>query len=136
MGAFMAEHGIEPDLVLCSPAVRTRQTLDLVLPYLAGPAVVYEEAFYLAAASQLLARVRRIRSQGPPCHDRLATIPACTAWLWSWRVPVRPRPMQALAVKFPTGGLAVLDFESGRLGDGRAGGRDSCGLFMAPKRLP
>ena len=33
MGAFMAEHGIAPDLVLCSPSVRTRQTLDLVLPH-------------------------------------------------------------------------------------------------------
>src|SRR5262245_16535230 len=63
MGAFMAENGIEPELILCSPAVRTRQTLDLVLPYLAGPTVVYEEAFYLASASQLLARVRRIEAK-------------------------------------------------------------------------
>lgn len=27
-GAWLAKHGLRPDLVLCSPALRTRQTLD------------------------------------------------------------------------------------------------------------
>src|SRR5262249_41406064 len=31
MGAYMAAHDLAPQLILCSPAVRTRQTLDLVL---------------------------------------------------------------------------------------------------------
>ena len=132
MGAFMAEHGIEPDLILCSPAVRTRQTLDLVLPYLAGPTVVYEEAFYLAAASQLLARVRRIEAKvrhvmiighDPGMHGLAIELAGAGA----------PEQMQALAAKFPTAGLAVLDFE---LDDwstvARAG---QLRLFMTPKRL-
>src|SRR5436190_18664812 len=61
MGAYMAAQGLAPELVLCSPAVRARQTLDLVLPRLAGgPTVVYEDAFYLATSSVLIARVRKI----------------------------------------------------------------------------
>ena len=54
----------QPQLILCSPAVRTRQTLDLVLPHLSGdPTVVYEDGFYLAPASQLLARVRKVEAK-------------------------------------------------------------------------
>ena len=34
MGKAMAERGIDPDLVLCSSARRTRDTLALVLPEL------------------------------------------------------------------------------------------------------
>ena len=32
MGKAMAKHGLDPDLVLCSTARRTRDTLELVLP--------------------------------------------------------------------------------------------------------
>ena len=32
MAAFLAESGLAPDLVLCSSARRTRETLDLALP--------------------------------------------------------------------------------------------------------
>ena len=64
VGAYMAQQGLAPDLVLCSPAVRARQTLDLVLPHLAtGPTVVYEDRFYLAAPSVMLARVRKIEAK-------------------------------------------------------------------------
>ena len=64
VGAYMAVQGLAPDLVLCSPAVRARQTLGLVLPRLAGgPTVVYEENFYLAAPSVLLARVRKVEAK-------------------------------------------------------------------------
>ncbi len=63
MGAFMAEHGIAPDLVLCSPSVRTRQTLDLVLPHFSpATTVVYEDALYLALASTLLKRIRELEA--------------------------------------------------------------------------
>ena len=58
VGAYMAAQGLAPEFVLCSPAVRARQTLDLVLPHLAGgPTVVYEDSFYLAAPSVLLATI-------------------------------------------------------------------------------
>lgn len=135
MGAFMAEHDVQPELILCSPAVRTRQTLDLVLPYLkSDPRVVYQDGFYLAPASQLLARVRKIEAKvrhvmivghDPGMHGLSIELAGCGA----------PKLMQALAAKFPTAGLAVLDFdvdEWGKVGPGLGQLR----MFMMPKRLP
>src|SRR5215510_2210381 len=64
MGAYMAAQGIEPELILCSPATRARQTLSLVLPKLAGqPSIEFEDGLYLASASALLARIRQVRGK-------------------------------------------------------------------------
>ena len=50
---------IRPDLVLCSPAVRARETLDLVAGALGARAqVAYDKALYLAEPDDLLARIR------------------------------------------------------------------------------
>jgi phosphohistidine phosphatase len=134
MGAFMAAQGIEPELILCSPAVRTRQTLDLVLPCLHGtPTVVYEEGFYLAAASQLLARVRRVEANvrhimivghDPGMHGLAVDLAGSG----------NPKQMQALAAKFPTAGLAVLDFEVDEWSKIEPG-LGQLRLFMTPKQL-
>ncbi len=56
MGKAMANHGLVPDLVLCSTARRTRDTLDLVLPELkAEPKVVYEDGLYHGTPNEMLA---------------------------------------------------------------------------------
>jgi phosphohistidine phosphatase len=135
MGAFMAAEGPAPDLILCSPALRTRQTLDLVLPYLVdGPTVVYEEAFYLAAASQLLARLRKV--DGPVHHVMIiGHDPGMHGLALELAGSGEPEQMQALAAKFPTAGLAVLVFEAddwSEIGPGAG----HLQLFTSPKRLP
>lgn len=61
----MAEHlrisGCRPALVVCSPALRTRQTLDLVAPGLGLQArVQVDESMYGASASQVWRRVREL----------------------------------------------------------------------------
>jgi len=49
------------DLVLCSTALRTRETASLALTaYTPPPRIVYEEALYLATAAALLRRLRAI----------------------------------------------------------------------------
>ena len=49
------------DLVLASSALRTRQTLDLVLPrFAARPRISIEDELYLASAERLLERLRRL----------------------------------------------------------------------------
>ncbi len=61
IGEYMREHKIVPAQVLCSPSQRTRETLELLeraLP--ASLPVRYEKAIYLAEASALLGRVRRL----------------------------------------------------------------------------
>src|ERR1043166_3833663 len=45
IGAYMAGHGLRPDLVICSTAVRTRETWDLVAPaFRKAPQVAYRSA--------------------------------------------------------------------------------------------
>ena len=61
IGAWIGEHHLVPDLVLCSPSLRTRQTLDLVTPgFDRPPKIMLEEALYLPSADRLLARLRRV----------------------------------------------------------------------------
>jgi phosphohistidine phosphatase len=49
------------DLVLCSSALRTRQTLDLaVAEFAPHPRTVYEDELYLASPERLLHRLRRL----------------------------------------------------------------------------
>ena len=49
-----------PELVLCSPAVRTRQTLGLVAPGLGDSRVEFDEAIYDASAAALMERLRTV----------------------------------------------------------------------------
>jgi phosphohistidine phosphatase len=61
MAAWIGEHHLLPDLVLCSPSLRTRQTLDLITPgFERPPKIALDEGLYLAAAERLLARLRRV----------------------------------------------------------------------------
>jgi phosphohistidine phosphatase len=61
MAAWIGEHHIQPELILCSPSLRTRQTLDIITPgFDRPPKIVLDEGLYLAAADRLLARLRRV----------------------------------------------------------------------------
>ncbi len=61
VAAWAAEHRLAPALVLCSPALRTRQTLDIIAPAFARPPqILIEDALYLATARQLVARLRQV----------------------------------------------------------------------------
>lgn len=61
IAAWIAERRLAVELVLCSPSLRTRQTLDIVAPAFARPpAILLEDGLYLASARQLLARLKQI----------------------------------------------------------------------------
>src|SRR5262245_48170316 len=105
MGRFMAERGLAPQLILCSPAVRARQTLDLVLPHLSGgPTIVYEDGFYLAASSVLLARLRKV-------EDKVAHVlivghdPGIQGLALELSGSGKGEALKALGRKFPTAAL-------------------------------
>jgi phosphohistidine phosphatase len=135
MGAYMAEHGIAPDLVLSSPSVRTRQTLDLLLPKLPSrPPVAFEDNLYLASAATMLRRVRKLKAavshvmvvgHDPGMHSLAAELAGSG----------NPADLQALAAKFPTAGLAVIAFEA-RAWPQVKPGAGRLVLFMTPRRLP
>jgi phosphohistidine phosphatase len=135
MGAYMAAQGIAPELILCSAAARTRQTLDLVLPHLrGGPTVVFEDGLYLAAATVLLKRVRKIAAKVRHAmligHD-----PGMHVLARELAGSGRQEDMEALARKFPTAGLAVIEFAAETWPKVKPGA-GSLKLFMAPRRLP
>ena len=135
MGAFMAGNGIVPELILCSPSVRTRQTLELVLPHFApAPTVAYEDAIYLGAPSVFLRRVRKVEAKvthvmivahDPGLHH-LATDLSGSG---------DSDLLDLLAKKFPTAGLAVIVFD-GKAWSKVRSGAGRLQVFMAPKRLP
>ena len=107
MADHMAEHQILPELVLCSTALRTRETYERLEPALAGPQVHYERRLYGASAGELLKRLR--------------TVPAdiSTVLLIGHNPGIEELALQLarasperddLQVKFPTGALATLEF--------------------------
>ncbi|MGW4421777.1 SixA phosphatase family protein [Streptosporangium sp. NPDC004631] len=56
VGETLAGMGLQPDLVLCSPSARTRETAELALP---GADITLEWAIYQAYPDELLTLVRR-----------------------------------------------------------------------------
>lgn len=59
-GAWLRQHTFSPDLVLCSPSVRTRQTLEGLLPFQQPPAFPtrFCPEIYEAPPEALLAQIR------------------------------------------------------------------------------
>jgi phosphohistidine phosphatase len=125
MGGYLKRHALIPDLVLCSPAQRTRDTLaEMTSRWPSGIAIAIDASLYLAAATTVLATIRSqsrhaatllVIGHNPGLHA------AAELLIASGDVAQRER----LREKFPTGALAVIDFavetwsgvhdESGRL---------------------
>jgi phosphohistidine phosphatase len=62
MGLRLAARPFRPDLVLCSPAQRTRQTADFILQAMdiARSKIVFDNTIYEASPEDLLETVRRL----------------------------------------------------------------------------
>ena len=112
MGAELKRLGIAPDIVLCSPARRTRQTLELALPDFepAGGQVRSDHDLYLASAEGLMAILRGIPEQAstalvighnPAMHNLALALAGSGS----------ADDLTALADNFPTCALAVLTFD-------------------------
>jgi phosphohistidine phosphatase len=105
---YFRDQGIHPAMVMCSPATRTRQTLEALKPVLREAPVTFEPRVYEATRQTLLARLNELPNSAAsvllighnPGLERLATHlidetaegPAVTR----------------LHEKYPTGTLAVL----------------------------
>ena len=59
VGKWMKKNGIVPEIILCSPAVRTRETLAAVNDKLGIGHIVYEDAIYGASLGALLGLVEQ-----------------------------------------------------------------------------
>jgi phosphohistidine phosphatase len=119
-----------PELVLCSTAVRTRQTLELVAEGLGDPRVEFDDAIYGASAGGLMTRLRSVPEDvesvlvighNPGLHDLALELASTGARL--------PR----LATKFPTCAVATLSLAGpwSALEDGDG----ELTAFVIPKQL-
>jgi phosphohistidine phosphatase len=110
MGAYMVRHALIPDLIVVSTAKRAVETLDLLLPaFDKEPRVASEPAIYEAGPNALLGVIkqtaRSVHSLLIVGHNPgLAEVAALL--IASGEVEARQR----LIEKFPTAGLAVIDF--------------------------
>ena len=57
---WVSANGVQPELVLCSTAIRARATLDLISGALGSPVVRFEDGIYHATAEGLLERLRTV----------------------------------------------------------------------------
>lgn len=133
-GAFIAERGLVPDLVLCSGSVRTRETLDLATDaWKAAPKIIYDDALYHATVPALFAKLHAasnakkhvmIVGHNPGLHSFALQLVGSGA---------KP-DLHALAHGFPSGTLAVIALDKTqwrqiRPGDGHLT------LLVSPKDL-
>jgi phosphohistidine phosphatase len=131
VGRWARKHGIRPQLVVCSNALRARQTLQRVLPGLGEPTVWIEVTLYAAAAETLLARVRAL----PEEVDAAMLVghnPGLMDLVLTLAEPGRLR--ERASVNVPTGALAVLDVDVRRWADVSPGSA-SLTTFVAPRDL-
>jgi len=122
-----------PDLVLCSPAVRTVETLDRVRDGLAGDLrVEIEDELYAADADYLLARLRRL----PESTSSVMVVghnPGIADLAVGLAKGGEGKALERMRRKFATGGLATLSVSLAW----RNLGWDTATLeaFVVPKQL-
>jgi phosphohistidine phosphatase len=127
----LREQAIDPDLVLCSPARRARETLERIEAGFERGAVRVEPALYAASADELVALLRATPARAGsvmlighnPSLQELALALA------------RPSPeREALAGKFPTAALATLAFSATSWRSLEPGGAELT-AFVRPRDL-
>ena len=111
-GRHLRHLGVAPALVLCSPAKRTRETLELARPEMhlaAAPEIVFDEKLYLAAPAAMLERIKAVGT----AHSSLLVIghnPGMHNLADTLAGPGPEALNEKLAEKFPTAAIAVFTF--------------------------
>jgi phosphohistidine phosphatase len=138
MGRALDTHAYIPELVLCSPAKRTAETLELVLPELAKtPQVEFLKSLYLASPRKIfdavcdtIQDVKTVMAVGhnpgmEDLADKLARRP---------QSKTEAAHRGAMREKFPTCALAVLDFDAAKWSEVEPG-TGALTDFLRPKEL-
>jgi phosphohistidine phosphatase len=132
IASHLVRLGIEPELVLCSSAARTRETLELLRPALGVTVTVrIEEELYAASCDRLLERIRALPEAVAslmlvghnPGLQQLGLFLASAG-----------AELERLEAKLPTGALATLtitDTTWSRLSEADA----ELAAYVVPKQL-
>jgi phosphohistidine phosphatase len=125
------KHAVNPQLVVCSSAVRAQQTLQRMLPSLGDPAVWVEVTLYAAGAETLLARIQAL----PDEVDEVMLVghnPGLMEVLLLLAATGELR--ERASVNVPTGALAKLEADVVRWAD-VAPGEARLTEFVVPREL-
>ncbi|MGP1356931.1 SixA phosphatase family protein [Roseicyclus sp.] len=130
IGAWLADRGFVPDAVLCSTALRTRETWALIAPNLPrAPEPVFTRGLYLAAPADML---NAIRDTDAP---RLAVIGHNPGIGSLARSLCQTPPAHEKFGLYPTGATLVLDFEAPHWAE-ISPGTGRVADFAIPRDLP
>lgn len=114
MADHLAQLGLRPDLILCSTALRTRQTLAPIVAMLTAPAplINLSKDLYLASEDVLLTQLRAVSDDA-----MTVLLIGHNDGIWHFATAMTddgpPEELAALRDKFPTGALATLSLRDG-----------------------
>jgi phosphohistidine phosphatase len=132
MAKYMRDKRPEPSVVLCTSAVRARQTLELLQPVIPDVTTIkIEPKLYTAGSKELMTRIRRL-SQAAPSVLIVGHNPSMQELILA--LAEEGSISNVIRKKFPTAALAVLDApidEWRHLEPGKAALVD----FITPKSL-
>jgi phosphohistidine phosphatase len=135
MGEYMMQNGLVPDRVLCSPALRTRQTWSMAAARMTAPpaATLCPELYDFGDGAALLASLRM--KGGDAARLMMITHnPATQALALRLTGSGSKGLRQKLRQKYPTGALAVITFPDGPWAD-IAEGQGRLESFTRPRDL-
>jgi len=126
LSKWLENKGYMPDLVLCSAALRTRQTLELTQEGFGGrPEISIEKRLYLADVEDLRRRLAELDKRSP-CPDAVLMIghnPGLEEFALDLIPPAEADTRARIAAKFPTCAFVALRFADcpwGSIGPARA----------------
>jgi phosphohistidine phosphatase len=134
IAAHLRRSGIAPELVLCSPARRTRDTLERIATALPDPPVKFEPGLYAASEGHLLEVVQGVApdvesllviGHNPGLHDLALSLAGRGD----------SDTLERLREKLPTGALATLTFTVTAWADVGPGEGELVG-YVLPRQLP
>lgn len=109
LGDWLRSEGLNPDLILCSTAARTRQTLDGLNLH---AATILSDKLYLAMTGEMLAQVHAVEdaastvmviAHNPGSHALLGLLVGSYA---------NEKDADRMLLKFPTAACAVISFDA------------------------
>ncbi|HEY7381734.1 MAG TPA: histidine phosphatase family protein [Gaiella sp.] len=124
---------VRPELVLCSTALRARETLEGVHDALGGPEVAYLDGLYHAWEDALLTRIRAV----PDTIDEVLLVghnPGLGNLVLDLAADSRER--QRIEGKLPTGALVSLQLDAVRWADVASGGGRIVSLVLPRDLAP
>lgn len=133
VAAWIRDHDLVPDRVLCSAARRAAETWERMVPELGEVRVVYRRALYHASPHAI--REQLVRQDD--AADTVAVVghnPGIAEFAWRYSVFGNPKKIARMRRKYPTGALAVLSFRIDRWADLQGAG-GTLEYYVRPKQL-